>query len=139
MASFGKVSRAKLNNLDPRIVRVLERAIITTDFSVLETTRSEEVHNSYIDRGVTKVPYEKTRHKPNKEGKSEAADLKPYPNCAWDDIKRFSFMAGAIMQAAKEEGVELIWGGDWDGDGDFRDQSFHDLPHVQLRRQACPL
>lgn len=25
----------------------------------------------------------------------------------------------------------LVWGGDWDGDGDTKDQTFIDLPHVQ--------
>jgi peptidoglycan LD-endopeptidase CwlK len=29
-------------------------------------------------------------------------------------------------------GIEIRWGGDWDGDGDLSDHKFNDLPHFEL-------
>jgi peptidoglycan L-alanyl-D-glutamate endopeptidase CwlK len=34
---------------------------------------------------------------------------------------------------ASEEGVNVRWGGDWDGDRDIDDQTFDDLPHFEFR------
>lgn len=64
-------------------------------------------------------------------------DLIPYPGTVngvnvWNDKQRFSVLAGLIMAAAAEEGVKIRWGGDWDGDGNNADSSFHDMPHFEL-------
>jgi hypothetical protein len=43
-------------------------------------------------------------------------------------------------QGRVAKAVGLVWGGDWDGDGDTKDQSFDDRPHLQavpLRLQAA--
>jgi hypothetical protein len=34
---------------------------------------------------------------------------------------------------AEETGVDIRWGGDWDGDRSLEDQTFHDLPHFEVR------
>jgi hypothetical protein len=33
---------------------------------------------------------------------------------------------------AHEMGVKIRWGGDWDSDGEIKDNSFDDLVHVEL-------
>jgi len=38
----------------------------------------------------------------------------------------------AMQRAALEIGVDIRWGGDWDGDGDRTDQTFNDLCHWEL-------
>jgi len=64
---------------------------------------------------------------------SRAFDLAPYP-IDWQDRARFYVLAGVVLGAAADLGIDLRWGGDWDGDGTFQDQNFHDLPHFELRR-----
>jgi hypothetical protein len=47
---------------------------------------------------------------------------------------RFYYMQGLIRKIAENHGIEIVQGVDWDMDGDFFDQKFHDLPHIQLVR-----
>jgi hypothetical protein len=47
-------------------------------------------------------------------------------------IEEYIRLAQTLMVIAKRKGIELRWGGDWDRDGDRFDQSFNDLPHVEL-------
>jgi len=41
-------------------------------------------------------------------------------------------LAGVMLNAAQEMGIRVRWGGDWDGDGSTKDQTFHDLGHYEL-------
>jgi peptidoglycan L-alanyl-D-glutamate endopeptidase CwlK len=41
-------------------------------------------------------------------------------------------MAGVILTCAKQLGVKLRWGGDWDGDGNRLNNKFNDLAHFEL-------
>ena len=61
-----------------------------------------------------------------------AVDVAPYP-IDWDDTDRFYHFAGYVFGIAESMGIHLRWGGDWDSDFTFTDQSFHDLPHFELR------
>ena len=131
MYKFSNVSQARLDQAHPHLRLIMETAIKIVDFSVLETVRDEKTHKRYIARGVTKVPYNKTKHKPNKNGLSEAIDIAPYP-IDWNDTQRFYYLAGIIKGIARMLNIELRWGGDWDNDNDFKDQSFNDLVHFEL-------
>ena len=37
-----------------------------------------------------------------------------------------------VMEIAKEHKINIRWGGDWDGDGDFTDQKLFDAVHFEL-------
>jgi hypothetical protein len=37
-----------------------------------------------------------------------------------------------MQRTAKELGIAIRCGADWDGDGLTSDQSFHDLAHIEL-------
>lgn len=47
-------------------------------------------------------------------------------------MSRFYFMAGLVMRTADILNIKIRWGGDWDGDQDFMDQTFNDLAHFEL-------
>jgi peptidoglycan L-alanyl-D-glutamate endopeptidase CwlK len=47
-------------------------------------------------------------------------DVAPYP-IDWEDYEKFYWFGGYIR-----------WGGDWDGDGDFKDQTLVDLVHWEI-------
>ena len=40
-----------------------------------------------------------------------------------------------IEYEAAKQGIEIRTGMDWDGDGDYRDQTFDDLVHVEVVRR----
>jgi len=63
---------------------------------------------------------------------SKGIDVTPYP-IEWNNIKKQYYFAGRVMEKARQLDVKLIWGGNWDGDEDFEDQSFNDLCHFQVR------
>lgn len=137
---FGKRSAANLDTCAEALQRVARRALSwgIVDFSVIEGHRSverqQELYSAdppltHID-GIT----QKGQHN---YMPSRAMDLLPYPGeingvNVWEDRQRFCLLAGIIFSAAAVEGVQLRWGGDWDGDGNNADSSFHDLPHFEV-------
>ena len=62
---------------------------------------------------------------------SRAVDIAPWP-IDWSDMERFRFLGGVVLGVAGCRGLRIRWGGDWDGDGSFKDQNFNDLPHFEL-------
>ena len=53
---------------------------------------------------------------------------------SWDP-RYLCLIAGVILATASELNIPIIWGGNWDGDGEIiDDQGFVDLPHFQLIR-----
>jgi len=63
-----------------------------------------------------------------------AVDLLPIPFVQkdWKDIPRFERLGRFVVDVGKEIGVAVRWGGDWDRDGDTKDEKFRDLPHFEL-------
>ena len=47
-------------------------------------------------------------------------------------------VAAAMLAAAKELGVAIRWGGDWNMNGDSKDEKFYDGPHFELLRRKYP-
>ena len=64
------------------------------------------------------------------EGK--AVDVAPYP-VDWEDRERFHYMGGMLRGIGHQMGLKIRWGGDWDSDGEIKDNSFDDLVHVEIR------
>lgn len=135
---FGTVSRDRLSGVDERLQRVAHRALgyAIYDFSVVCGYRSPEQQFHEFQAGRSKADgfHRKSKHnfKP-----ARAIDIAPYPLTvngliAWEDPQRFAVLAGIMLAAAKEEGVAIRWGGDWDGDGNNRDAKLHDMPHFEL-------
>ena len=125
MFRFGKKSKERLKGVDARLVSVLNELIKIMDVTIIEGVRSSERQEELLKQGVSKVKYSK-----HMEGK--AVDLAPYP-IDWDDLERFYYMGGMIRGIGKELGINVRWGGDWDSDGNIRDQSFNDLVHVEIK------
>lgn len=139
MPSFGSKSTARLETCHPDIQRVMYRAIQLVDFSVVYGHRGMADQNKAFADGFSTKKWPDSEHNVIP---SNAIDCLPYPS-GWPqkddpiDVRiakwgHFYFMAGVIMQCAKDEGIELIWGNDWDGDGDFMDTTFRDAAHFEL-------
>ena len=125
MYKFGKRSRERLKGVDARLVNVLNELIKIMDVTVIEGLRSAERQQELLKKGATKVKYSK-----HMEGK--AVDIAPYP-IDWDDRDRFHYMGGMIRGIAKQLNVNVRWGGDWDSDGEVKDNNFDDLVHIEIK------
>jgi len=139
MYKFGTKSNSKLETCHPALEKVVRRALQLSpyDITIIHGYRGEEVQNSLFDAGLSKLPYPASKHnKTNNFNQpcSEAIDFAPWVNNGidWKDTLIFSVVVGIMIAAAKEQGVTLRWGGDWDSDGSSRDQSFMDIGHVEI-------
>lgn len=138
---FGKISKANLETCHPDLQTIMNEVIKIVDISILCGLRTEAEQKAVYEKGYSQVQYPNSRHNRSiildRDDLSDAVDVAPYP-IDWDDRERFFYVAGIIMGTAKglkAEGkisYDLRWGGDWDSDNDFDDNSFDDLPHFEL-------
>ena len=150
MPSFGPKSRAERETLHPFLQEVLDEVIEYTDYSIICGHRNEEdqmaAFNAVPQASKVKWPDGKHNAQP-----SMAADLAPYPIDYSERSKakaRFYFLMGCVkaevenMNATNrslerpEPEYDVRFGLDWDGDGDFLDQSFDDIGHVEIKLRA---
>ena len=131
---FGPESQKQLATCHPDLQRVLNRAIQIVDFKVVEGHRTIERQQQLFAEGKTKINGTSQLGKHN-HSPSLAADIYPFPIDLRDEEKssaRFYHLMGVVKACAHMEGVLLRFGHDWDGDNDYADQSFDDLPHIEL-------
>lgn len=124
MPRFGKRSKDRLKGVNPKLVNILNELIKIMDVTIIEGLRSEERQKELLAQGKSKTKYSK-----HLEGK--AVDLAPYP-IDWEDRERFHYMGGMLRGIAKQLNINVRWGGDWDNDGEIKDNSFDDLVHIEL-------
>ena len=125
MYRFGKRSRERLRGVNVKLVNVLNELIKMMDVTVIEGLRSADRQKELLAKGATKIKYSK-----HMEGK--AVDIAPYP-IDWEDRDRFYYMGGMLRGIAQQLGVKVRFGGDWDGDGETKDNNFDDLVHIELK------
>jgi peptidoglycan L-alanyl-D-glutamate endopeptidase CwlK len=136
MPKFGAKSLAHLNTVDPALQEICHIVVKDFDISIISGFRTEKEQNDLFHAKKSTLKWPNSKHNKNRGGgtelPSQAVDVIPYP-VNWDDPKPFIFMAGMMFSAAYSVGVELRWGGNWDGDlVIIDDQSFDDLPHFEL-------
>ena len=132
-------SRTRLQGVHPDLIRVVERAIQLSrqDFTVLEGVRTLERQKQLYAQGRTKPGPKVTwtlnsRHFVDpKPGYGHAVDLAPFP-IDWSDLTKFDAISRAMFDAAKELGIAIRWGADWDRDGQPRERGESDSPHFEL-------
>jgi peptidoglycan L-alanyl-D-glutamate endopeptidase CwlK len=80
-----------------------------------------------------------SNHRKKGDGYGHAVDMYPYPVSIvlqgkakdWEPL--FNQMARDMFQAAKDVGVSIRWGADWDIDNIPRERGETDNPHFELR------
>ena len=126
MFSLGPRSKQRLRGVHPDLVKVVERAIKITDvdFTVLEGLRTPERQKALLEAGASQTL--NSRHLTG-----HAVDLGAWvgDEVRWD-WPLYHRIAAAIKEAAKQEGVSIVWGGGW--------RTFKDGPHFELDRKAYP-
>ena len=132
MRTWGVGSQAAYDGLDPRLQLVMTRVRDeVADITLLEGYRDEDTQDAYFESGRSELRWPDGKHN---QLPSKAVDFQPYPHPV-DDNKLWGalgYIGSAAIQIAKEEGITLRWGGDWDGDGDMTNQKFYDLFHLEI-------
>ena len=119
-------SEKNLEGVNPDLVRVVRRAaeLTNTDFIVTEGRRTHSRQQQLFNEG-------KSRTLNSRHLTGHAVDLAANPGGAvsWD-MKFYALLSVAMKAAAEEQGVPIVWGGDW--------ISFKDGPHFELDRKVHP-
>lgn len=125
---LGSKSKERLSTVKPELQSVVRKAFETVPFdvTVLEGIRTIDRQKELVSKGASKTMN-------SKHLTGDAVDLAPYP-IDWNDKSRFNELAKHMLNAASELGIKIRWGGDWNMDGDWKDESFYDGPHFELRK-----
>jgi len=127
-------SRKRLVGIDSRLLDVVELAIrlspidfgIPKDGGLRTTERQKEIYDSGASKvdGVSKL---------SKHQSGKAFDFVCYDDSGltWNPDHYF-IVWGVIYACGVQKGLHLRWGGNWDGDSNFNDQTFNDLGHVEI-------
>ena len=135
MPEFSNKSLNKLETCDARLITLMEAVVRFQDCTILYGTRSEEQQNELYNKGNSKVQYPNSKHN---SYPSLAVDVAPYPIPKdWGETEKkewvkFYQFAAIVIYEARRLGLNLRWGGNWDGDNDYTDQTFDDLVHFEL-------
>ena len=124
MYRFGSKSKELLKDIDIQLIEVLNELIKVMDVTIIEGRRTKERQKQLLGEGKTKTMLSK-----HIDGK--AVDLAPYP-IDWEDRERFHYMGGIVRGLSHCLGYKVRWGGDWDSDGEIKDNNFDDLVHIEI-------
>ena len=129
MAKFGKKSREQLSTCEKDLQMLFNEVVRTFDCTVTQGHRTVEEQEKLYKEGKTKVKFGRHNHKP-----SIAVDVTPYP-VDYSNTDRHYYFGGYVLGVASEMGIDIRWGGDWDGDKETKDQTFNDLVHFEIRKK----
>ena len=130
---FGNRSRQALAMVHPDLVKlcnkVLELGLF--DFGVTCGYRGQDEQDQLYFEGRSKVKWPNSKHN-NKP--SQAIDFVLYVNgkVDWDNRDSWYMAVGVFRGVAAMLGIKIRVGGDFDGDFSTTDQTFFDLPHIEL-------
>ena len=107
--SWGLRSNQNMSGIHPDLRKVMDRAVqlTTIDMTVIEGLRSVERQRQLFNQGHTRTM--NSRHITG-----HAVDVVPWVDGAisWD-WKHYYPVADAILKAAKEVNIPIVWGGAW--------------------------
>ena len=126
--SFSKASKASRAKLHPLLRSIVDEAIKEVDFKILDATRGRAAQTKAYRQGHSKATFGNSAHN---YVPAIAMDLFPAPY-DWDNLKAFDDMARIVLRIAKEKGIPLRWGGDWNMDGKKTTSDAWDKPHFEL-------
>jgi peptidoglycan L-alanyl-D-glutamate endopeptidase CwlK len=131
--ALNKRSQENLKEVAPSLVKLWTRVNTFVPITVVEGKRSKARQEELVKSGASK----KTDSKHCVEPLAEATDVVPSdfnwskPN-EWKELRKLYYLAGIVKALSLEMGIKIRWGGDWDSDSDFTDQTFNDLVHYEL-------
>lgn len=134
MPFFSKLSLARLATAHPELQLLFNEVIKEMDCTVIEGYRDEAAQEAAFKAKKSKLHYPFGKHNSTP---SSAVDIAPFP-IDWQDTQRFLFFAGFVLGVAfklREQGLmkhKIRWGGDWNSNKVFSDETFVDLVHYEI-------
>jgi len=137
MYKFSKRSRDNLSTASTNLQKLFNEVIKEVDCTVICGHRSPEEQFELFKKGRENknfkwVVVDKSKVVTNIDGRakksnhnylpSRAVDVVPYP-LDWNDIAAFKKLGEVVKRKAKELGIKISWGGDW--------QTLKDYPHYE--------
>ena len=137
MYKFSKRSRDNLSTASENLQKLFNEVIKEIDCTVICGHRSPEEQFELYKKGrVNKdfkwIVVDKSKVVTNIDGRakksnhnylpSRAVDVVPYP-LDWNDLNAFKKLGEVVKRKAKELGIKISWGGDW--------QTLKDYPHYE--------
>ena len=122
----------RLADVDPRLVDLVKTvSMLFPSIMVVCGYRGKAEQDKAFAEGKSKVKWPNGKH--NKRP-SLAVDLAIVRagKIDWSSKTDFAALGGAMLMAAKLKGLDLRWGGDFNGNRDFKDDGFVDSPHFEL-------
>ena len=152
---FGTSSQTRLKELHPDLQLVMNETLDIMDISIAVGFRTKEAQQAAYASGNSKVQWPNSKHN---QQPSLAVDVYP---CVFgikalmgtpDQItqimtmfkcnkqqandyvlKEIYAMQKIIKGVANRHNIRIVWGGDWDNDGNIYNNSFNDLGHFELK------
>jgi peptidoglycan LD-endopeptidase CwlK len=136
MTQLTQRDKLRLVGVKEAMVRVVSRcaALYPGTFMVVEGLRTKERQAELFAQGRTKPGKIVTWTMASKHITGDAVDVAPVVGGAipWGNPKAFDELAQCMFAAAKQEGVVICWGADWNNNGMLRERGETDSPHFQL-------
>lgn len=128
MPKFSSRSIKARKELHPTLQKLVDAAIKEIDFVILDGQRGRAEQERAFKAGNSKAHFGQSAHN---YIPAVALDVCPYP-IDWDHAEKFRAIAKVFMRIADEHDLPIRWGGDWDMDGDWKDERFLDWGHFEL-------
>lgn len=134
MALRGSNSESNLTNkVHPALIAVIRKAASFEGFDIIVTEgfRTAARQLQLFNEGKSKI---QVGGKHNLDP-SHAVDIVPFKSgkADYQDVARMRHMVFFIKGIAAGMGINLRLGADWDGDFNHANQTFHDVPHMELK------
>ena len=129
-------SLAKLNECDPDLQRLIKAVSEHIDLVVTCGHRGQLEQDEAFSEGKSKLKWPNGKHNTLP---SEAVDIAPLKRSTidWNDRLLFYFTVGYIQAVADELEIKIRLGADFNMDKDLHNDSFVDLPHIELREERA--
>lgn len=128
MPSFSAASAQRLAGAHPLLQKVFNEVIKKTDIVIMDSQRGRAAQEEAFRKGNSKAHFGQSAHN---WAPSVALDVAPFP-IDWNDRGRFIALSKIVLATAKDLGVPLRWGGDWNQNGILTDEKLSDLPHYEV-------
>lgn len=135
MPTFSDKSTNRLRTCSWDLQQIFNEVVKHYDCSILEGHRGEQKQNRLFVQKKSQVKWPDGKHNAYP---AKAVDVAPYPipeNWGadhWKDLVHFYQLAAVVKFVAAQKNIKIRWGGDWDNDGDYKDNKFDDLVHYEI-------
>lgn len=128
MPKYSDISKQRLATCHPDLQKIFNEVIKHYDCVIICGHRGEKEQNEAYAKGFSKLKWPNGNHNKNP---SRAVDALPYP-IDWNNKDSHLHFAGFVMGVASAMGIKIRWGGDFNQDKNFKNDSFIDRPHFEL-------